>query len=44
VANKVHSWVQLENRVVVNPCKSRVCEWVSGSPVTPLKRKVTELA
>ena len=36
MANKVHSRVQLENRVVVNPGKNVVCEWASGSPPPPL--------
>ncbi len=38
MTNEVHSRVQLENRVVVNPFKTRVCERVSGSPPPPLSR------
>ena len=36
MANKVHSRVQLENRVVINHSIVGVCEWASGSPPPPL--------
>ena len=43
MANKVHSRVQLENRVVVNHCKSGVCEWVSGSLPCTMAQAVVRL-